>query len=383
MNSFAVVDVETTGFTKSDRIVEIAIVHVEGGKITREWETLVNPNRDISNTYIHGISADIVSLAPMFEEIADEVCFLLNERVFAAHNINFDARMLKQEFARSGRKIDLGSGLCTLQETRMKLSAACVYFEVENPSAHRALADARATAEILMKLSLGMGSFLGVKSDLEMLAKPARTLSRDAFQWQNTFSARQRDIPDFNTTGFVGAQLSYLDALSYVMSDLVITAEEAEYLRQWGDMLGISILEREEVHREYLELLMTAARRDGVISGSEVLLIKKTCESLRIPEPQLPNVRVAQGEILVPGNRVCFTGEYRNIDGIVVARKVLEDLSQASGLAPVGSVTKKYCDIVIAADVATMSGKAKKARDLGLRVIGVNEFLKWVEINNT
>ncbi|MSY02506.1 MAG: hypothetical protein F2672_02225, partial [Actinobacteria bacterium] len=64
MNRFAVVDTETTGFGKTDRIIEIGIVLVDGNEIIQEWETLINPERDISNSNIHGITSEIVSLAP-------------------------------------------------------------------------------------------------------------------------------------------------------------------------------------------------------------------------------------------------------------------------------------------------------------------------------
>ncbi|MEI6503461.1 MAG: exonuclease domain-containing protein, partial [Armatimonadota bacterium] len=68
----AVVDVETTGFAAqhTDRIVEIAIVRLSsGGDTLDEFETLVNPQRDVGPTHIHGISAHDVLDAPTFAEI--------------------------------------------------------------------------------------------------------------------------------------------------------------------------------------------------------------------------------------------------------------------------------------------------------------------------
>jgi len=47
MNRFAVIDTETTGLGKTDRILEIGIVLVDGNEIVQEWETLINPERDI------------------------------------------------------------------------------------------------------------------------------------------------------------------------------------------------------------------------------------------------------------------------------------------------------------------------------------------------
>ena len=78
MARFAVIDTETTGFGKSDRLVEIAVVIVEGREIVQEWETLINPDRDISNSHIHGITSELVSLAPSFLEINSEISRLIN-----------------------------------------------------------------------------------------------------------------------------------------------------------------------------------------------------------------------------------------------------------------------------------------------------------------
>ena len=69
----AVVDVETTGLSpwRHDRIVEIAIVLVSpDGEIHAEYETLVNPKRDLGPTRIHQISASDVLRAPSFTDVA-------------------------------------------------------------------------------------------------------------------------------------------------------------------------------------------------------------------------------------------------------------------------------------------------------------------------
>jgi DNA polymerase-3 subunit epsilon len=98
MQRFAIVDTETTGFGKNDRILEIAVVLMDGTEIINEWETLVNPERDISNSDIHGITSNQVSMAPTFKDISSNLASLLDDRIIVAHNISFDRRMLTQEF---------------------------------------------------------------------------------------------------------------------------------------------------------------------------------------------------------------------------------------------------------------------------------------------
>lgn len=65
--TFAVVDVETTGLFPggSDRILEIAVHRVRAdGEVLDEYSTLVNPNRDVGPTHLHGIAAGDVIHAP-------------------------------------------------------------------------------------------------------------------------------------------------------------------------------------------------------------------------------------------------------------------------------------------------------------------------------
>jgi len=71
--AFAVVDVETTGFSPRlhDRVIEVAVVRLSpGGLPADEYTTLVNPRRDVGPTHVHGITATEVKDAPTFEQIA-------------------------------------------------------------------------------------------------------------------------------------------------------------------------------------------------------------------------------------------------------------------------------------------------------------------------
>jgi NAD-dependent DNA ligase len=76
---------------------------------------------------------------------------------------------------------------------------------------------------------------------------------------------------------------------------------------------------------------------------------------------------------------VCFTGSAVSLDGQALDREDLHDLAEQRGLVPVESVTKKRTKAVIAADAASMSGKAKRARDFGIPVFSVEDFLRWAE----
>lgn len=381
MDRFAVVDVETTGFGKSDRLVEIGIVLVDGNEIIQEWETLINPERDISNWDIHGITSDAVSLAPVFGEVVDEISTFLDGRIFVAHNISFDTRMLGQEFTRLNRVVNFGQGLCTLQATKLKLDQACLQYGVINSSAHRALTDARATALILSQVFRNNLILVPVSIEGFNRGTVTRTLSRSALDLVHSSGQQnlRRIARNYEMAGFEGAALSYMDALSSVMSDLEISTDEARHLKEWAADLGLSINQQVKVHQQFLDLVIDAAMRDGFLSETESRLITKTATTLGLATPTIVGLSQELSiDHIKPGMKVCFTGEARDITGASIAREFLETTAATKGLLVVSSVSKQSCELLVAADKSSMSGKAKKARDYGIPVISVEEFLRFI-----
>ncbi|WP_279075289.1 AAA family ATPase [Alloscardovia omnicolens] len=83
-------------------------------------------------------------------------------------------------------------------------------------------------------------------------------------------------------------------------------------------------------------------------------------------------------DILQPGARVCFTGT-AIVDGILYERPEMEDLALAAGLAVAPSVSKTRCDALVAADIATQSGKARKAAEFGKPIFSAEEFVHWAD----
>ncbi len=90
---YAIVDIETTGgYADNHRITEIAIYHHNGIEVTDHFYTLVNPGRKIPQyiTGLTGITTEMVAGAPPFEEVAESILRLLEDRIFVAHNAHFD-----------------------------------------------------------------------------------------------------------------------------------------------------------------------------------------------------------------------------------------------------------------------------------------------------
>jgi len=114
---FAVLDVETTALCsgRHDRIVEIAVVRIDDAcRPVDEWVTLVNPERDLGPTSIHGITGRHVADAPTFAEVAGDVLARLADAVVVGHNVRFDLTFVWAEFTRVGYQLPPSDGLCTL-----------------------------------------------------------------------------------------------------------------------------------------------------------------------------------------------------------------------------------------------------------------------------
>lgn len=162
--AFAVVDVETTGCRAvgGDRITEIAVAVVHGGRREIVFESLVNPERPIPRAIcaITNITNEMVRGAPRFAELAERLLAALAGRVFVAHNARFDWNFVSAELQRS-RDLRLdGSRLCTVRLARRLvrgvrscgLDNLCRFFGFRNEARHRAGGDALVTAELLSRL---------------------------------------------------------------------------------------------------------------------------------------------------------------------------------------------------------------------------------------
>src|SRR5271170_1016032 len=148
----AFVDLETTGTAAgADRVTEVAIVRVDEGRID-EWSTLVNPECSIPAEIqaLTGITNAMVTAAPTFGRVADEVAARIAGCVFVAHNARFDYGFLKHEFGRLGRTFT-AKVLCTVKLSRRlypeagrhHLDALIARHALAAADRHRALGDAR------------------------------------------------------------------------------------------------------------------------------------------------------------------------------------------------------------------------------------------------
>jgi len=159
---YAIVDIETTGgYAAANGITEISIHVFDGNTVTEKFETLINPNQPIPYyiTAMTGISDKMVSTAPSFEDVAERIFTILHDKVFIAHNVNFDYSFVKSHLKEAG--FDLNSKkLCTVRLSRKiipglpsySLGKLCQSLGITVNDRHRAGGDTTATVKVFQLL---------------------------------------------------------------------------------------------------------------------------------------------------------------------------------------------------------------------------------------
>jgi len=171
---FAVIDVETTGFSPEDeRVVEVGVVILEpDGAEVGAFCTLLDPGCDPGPTHVHGISAAMLMGAPTFDSIQPFLADQLSGRVVVGHNVErFDLAFLRSECRRVGGEGMVPSDVAavdtlTVAQThlglwgRASLVDCCTHFDLSWADHHSALGDARVTAALFRSMRAHLGDDL-------------------------------------------------------------------------------------------------------------------------------------------------------------------------------------------------------------------------------
>jgi DNA polymerase III epsilon subunit family exonuclease len=417
----AVVDVETTGLfpSRNDRIIEISVVRTRlGTGEQRAFSTLVNPNRDVGPTRIHGIRSKDLLGAPTFDEVAGDVFELLSGAVLAGHNVTFDKAFLTSEFGRLGESGTLGKPLCTMRLGReldidsegRSLADYCACLGISLAQAHTAEHDAAATTSLLQAfVSLAEQKKIRALEDLDFEVAPVdprgwpslptsgrvhrRDVAATTRSPQSYLAQLVHRLGPSAATAHSPQMTSYFALLDRVLEDNIVTDAEAEGLLELAEMSGLSSSAVRDAHRRYLEALAAAALKDSVVTDSERRELESVASLLGFevravddalaeapkvtPRPLLP---LGSNGSQLAGKTVCFTGELLgSLEATPISRKMAEDLASQAGLKPMKSVTKKL-DILVVADPHTMSGKGRKAREYGTRIMAEQAFWRAIGV---
>ena len=159
--TYVVFDLETTGFSSvKDKIIEIGAVKVENGEITDKYSTFVNPKIPIPFriTQLTSITDEMVMNSPEIETILPQFLEFVGDAVLVAHNASFDVSFIEENCRNQGIEPDFTSvdtvGLARVllpTLSKFKLNIVAKALNISQEHHHRAVDDARVTAEIYVK----------------------------------------------------------------------------------------------------------------------------------------------------------------------------------------------------------------------------------------
>jgi len=411
----AVIDVETTGLfpLRHDRVVEVAAIVIDGdGRTVREFASLVNPGRDIGPSSIHGLTAEDILHAPQFGEIAGLLLETLQGAVaIAGHNVRFDHQFMESEFSRIDSPIPQCFTICTMQLAGGgRLTECCGDYGIPlDGQAHHALADARATARLLSILLPDQPRMVQKLSRLMPIQWPTirstgkQPITRDESRQRQTkpptflqrLLGRMHNSAEPIATD--GAVMAYAALLDRVLEDRHVDDSEADALVEMAAKWGVSGEQINLAHREYVNQLAIAAVADGVVTDAERRDLKLVARlfgqekqdldeilreaAAKVATTPLGSPGTPTAETSLKGKRVCFTGELQcRHNGEMIPRELAEELATSAGLIVMDSVTKKL-DLLVLADPHSQSGKAKKARQYGIRIMHEPVFWKAIGVD--
>ncbi|MDD4815872.1 MAG: exonuclease domain-containing protein [Clostridia bacterium] len=162
-NTFVVFDVETTGLESStEEIIEIGAIKIENGMFVEKFQTLVKPKKQISEfiTEITGITNEMVENSPNIEDVIKDFLLFSQDAVLSGYNVNFDMGFIQKAGREVGFKFEnevqdvMSLARQKVRSSNFKLGTIVKVLNITLANAHRALNDAIATAEVLLKLSL-------------------------------------------------------------------------------------------------------------------------------------------------------------------------------------------------------------------------------------
>lgn len=216
LDSFCAIDFETMT-PKRTSACSIGMAKVRDGEIVETFHSLIKPVPDDSkrtNTFVHGITPEMVEDAPTFDRIWDKVQSMIEEFPLVAHNSEFD----KSVFSNLLNHYNLADPesfefQCTYKLTGLKLELACQAYDIDTETHHNAEKDAVMCAKVYLKVSeKDPDKFIGVEYFPEPTKKSKRSFERSTLDPLDESAVENKSTPFFNAKVVItGVFLNYPD----------------------------------------------------------------------------------------------------------------------------------------------------------------------------
>lgn len=162
---FTIFDTETTGLEQDagDRIVEIAGIRFKGKERIATFQTLVNPNRPISEgaQRINRITPDMLKDAPSIDTVMPKFLKFIQDSCLCSYNAPFDLGFINNELKLIGKNLPQDLVIADILKMAKRLMPGLESYAlisvaerlgIETGQEHRALSDAELTLEVFNKL---------------------------------------------------------------------------------------------------------------------------------------------------------------------------------------------------------------------------------------
>jgi ATP-dependent DNA helicase PIF1 len=339
--AIAILTVGDEGRMSRPRPVELAVAFDDGTAVS----TVVNPQRDLADArQAYAITVSDVLLAPTLREAWAVIAPMLAGYTPVGFGIDETLGLIDFELKRLGHVTAMPLGL-----------------EVSGrAAAPAALGRAQAALEAHARSSVDDGGASAFDEPEQSESVSGLLVSRDA------------DAPTPAADHLPG--LSAILRVSRDVSAIVLRGASAQEAQGAAETPWIAA-----ARHSVADQLCAAASR--------ATLTDVAVERLREAEVFL-GVEIVSGACilerhdidaaLAPGARICFTGTAQDAAGRIVERDEMEWLARKAGLAPVKSVTKTRCEVLVTAEAGSQSGKARKAQEYGKPVFSADEFFAWL-----
>lgn len=331
------------------RPVEIAVTFEDGRAIS----SLINPQRDIADARTaYGITAADVLLAPTLAEAWSLIGPALEGYTPVGSEIDHTLGLIDSELKRVGEMVSLPMGIDIERSEPLTVASPV-----------RALDLAQRDFETFRAQTIHDSSAGPFSQTNLTTVDVGYVLTRDVATQTPTFEhlpglAALLETCREISTPLLGRESSVLSTPARVMESWQSAARQSvgEQLQQIADRQTLS---------------PEAAQR--LVRAAELLRYPLTVE-------ERAEGALAPEDILVESARICFTGTATDPRGETWTRADMETLASTCGLAPVGSVTKTRCEVLVVAELGTQSGKAKKAAAYQKPILSAEQFFTWAGI---
>lgn len=390
---YTIVDLATTGIGTEDRIVEIGLLEFGPDKVvTRTFETLINPGRDIPNSTFHGINEAMVEQAPEFSEIADLVHnYLASTDLVMAFNIRLDWRMLGYQFQSLGQELPQVEQLCLTHHFRKvaptsprRLKEMCDFHQVVLTEPNRASAKVEATYQVLSQYAHTLPRSTVMRNRCKPIEDDAPRFSRDDSREKARIVTpildrltsrlpRHKVDSNFDT---------YFELLDDVFADSVLEHKEAVALYLRASELGMNQNDTQRAHEAYVEGLLEVAYEDGFYTEMEADHLEAVAAALNVTDV----IRSDTGKKLslyprdLSGKTTCFSGPPRGtLEGRRIGDGKLAELTKDAGLTLAGKVTAEL-DFLVHTESKGSAEKVSQANQLKVPLVSEQVFWNWLGV---